>query len=735
MPLNALKRLIRSHLTHHGRFMSLIWTLFALSQSPAQSGDCQGQILDPSGKPVFAANVFLQQHPQTGTVTDPSGLFTLAIDDLTETDSLVVKYAGYDLLVLSVEGCLQKCQTIQLREREMTLDEVRIRARSPVAEQFSVRRLEQMDIYTDPFAAADPLRAITSLPASTNADESANPVLRGSAADLSQVIVNGVPIYQPVRNSQLNGIGNFSLFNTEILERQDLYASNPPLTYGNAAAGLVDIQTNRSRPSNSWRAAISMANLGIFRNQQLPGEGFAQIYGNWQFSNLFTGIHPRSLDNLQSFGALDLGAHLYLPIGKSWTLQTLSYGIRESYEVNTRLSGQEELVSGARDRTFHVVSLRRKGKKDVLSVNVGQDLSQSDTNLGALDADRLRHQSYYAVEYKRYATRNLSWQMGANVDHWQETRQDVMPRYFFAFEKGAPTIQVDTSLHRTLIEGHGYVKWDPVSQIHLSAGIRAGMAPGLADYPYLGMQASGRWDVFKDHSVLLSAGKYHSFLPMGVRFQGFSMIQSRQVALDYQIRHRDAAWDIALFHKAERGPQSNGGLVIDEAIVSGVELAWQQNMGDYLALSLANTWLRQRIRFVADSEAYRGRQDFPFFLKGALSVRHPVLPVVTVTSIVRPGQVITPIVAGNFQPDIGRYAPVFPDEVHGERLPYYHNLSLALSRYIPLHRGSLVLFLNGNNLLNRRNPQERRYAADYSSFTYDMYSLRTLYAGLVWEWQ
>lgn len=54
-------------------------------------------------------------------------------------------------------------------------------------------------------------------------------------------MLNGVSIYKPVIASQLNNQGFFSLFNPEIINRQYVYASNPPLIYGNTSAGLVRV--------------------------------------------------------------------------------------------------------------------------------------------------------------------------------------------------------------------------------------------------------------------------------------------------------------------------------------------------------------------------------------------------------------------------------------------------------------------------------------------------------------
>ena len=70
--------------------------------------------------------------------------------------------------------------------------------------------------------------------------------MRGGSADRSRVFINGSPVLNPVRNGQDNGMGNFSILNTEIIDKQYVYASNPPLIYGNSSAGIVDIETNKN---------------------------------------------------------------------------------------------------------------------------------------------------------------------------------------------------------------------------------------------------------------------------------------------------------------------------------------------------------------------------------------------------------------------------------------------------------------------------------------------------------
>ncbi|PTT75809.1 hypothetical protein DBR25_07470, partial [Chryseobacterium sp. HMWF001] len=107
--------------------------------------------------------------------------------------------------------------------RSKKIEEVIVVGKNPISEKFSVVKIEKLDIYFNPMSNGDALKAITILPASTSVDESANPTLRGGSADRTRVFINGSPVLNPVRNSQTNGLGNFSLLNTEIIDKQYVY--------------------------------------------------------------------------------------------------------------------------------------------------------------------------------------------------------------------------------------------------------------------------------------------------------------------------------------------------------------------------------------------------------------------------------------------------------------------------------------------------------------------------------
>lgn len=229
----------------------------------------KGCVQDAKKQGIFAANVYLKSSPQTGVTTDFEGNFSLFARN--SLDTLIVSFIGYKTKKISLPNInIEQKLIVILKEKDEYLEAVLITAKDPISEQFSVTKMTMLkDVYLNPTSQGDPLKAISSLPISTNTDETANPSLRGSSADRTRVLLNGVPIYNPVKASQLNNQGFFSLFNPELIEKQYVYASNPPLSYGNASAGLVEIQTVKNLKNNSLSVSNSLANFGVFLSQKI----------------------------------------------------------------------------------------------------------------------------------------------------------------------------------------------------------------------------------------------------------------------------------------------------------------------------------------------------------------------------------------------------------------------------------------------------------------------------------
>jgi hypothetical protein len=136
-----------------------------------------GVVRDARSKQVLPGVVLmLARHPKCNQVTDSAGRFACTLQAF--PDTVTFSSVGYKTfrLVVPKPGTVQ----ISLSEDLQLLRALTVSARPAVSESFAVNKLQKLDVYTNPMAAGDPLKAITILPSSTPTDDSAEPALRGS---------------------------------------------------------------------------------------------------------------------------------------------------------------------------------------------------------------------------------------------------------------------------------------------------------------------------------------------------------------------------------------------------------------------------------------------------------------------------------------------------------------------------------------------------------------------------
>jgi hypothetical protein len=151
-------------------FITII--LFCL---PAYSQTLKGWITDTRNESLpFVAGT------TNGITSNGNGRFELIVTPENRNDTVVFTFVGHETQKTAINRLdVSKELHIRLKEKAMSLQEVTIVARQPISEEFASQKLNQLDIYQNPTANADPLKAIVMLPASTTTDESANPSLRG----------------------------------------------------------------------------------------------------------------------------------------------------------------------------------------------------------------------------------------------------------------------------------------------------------------------------------------------------------------------------------------------------------------------------------------------------------------------------------------------------------------------------------------------------------------------------
>jgi len=692
----------------------------------------QGKVVDESEAPVFAANVYVANQPSAGVTTGLEGTFKLNIDAAVDADTLIVSYLGYDKYRLPVDEVnTEEPLYIPLTPDQKVLQEVVVKAKDPIAEDFSVETLEKLDVYYNPFSNGDALKAITALPASTNVDESANPSLRGSSPDRSIVAMNKVPVYRPVRNSQINGIGNFSLFNTEIIDKQYVYPSNPPLLYGNTSAGLVEVQTTNELTQNNLQLSAGIANAGFLWSQQLGGEqSFIQLYGNRQFSDAFLELNKGSFDYLKSFQNYDLGLNLHHQWNEYWSLNLYSYGIEESYQAQQYLYAYEGLAQADKRRNFNIFNLEYTKGKWSVSLDNGSNFSQTDFSLGNIQSSLVNHHAYTAINAKYFPNASTSIQVGANHDYGYYRFRDSFPAYYYALSPEDPTVLENSATDNHLIESYAYAKWKAPSGLALSAGLRKNL-PTQDQADYLSYQLTARYPFKEAHALQLSAGQYHNYRKPGFLAKYFELLRSRQLALDYNYEQDNRNIKLAVFYKEEDGRQERDFYTFNNINTLGIEVSYQQQFFKYFNLLLSNTFLDRDIQI--EEQTYRARNSLDYLLKASLSFNHPKWFNLSLAYIDRPGTFYTPIDDAIFNEQANAYEPVFGSEFNSASLGNYRNLSLSLNRYFRLGTTAIVGFITANNILDHKNQSGVVYNADYSETRFNYFQQRTFYAGVVWQ--
>lgn len=692
----------------------------------------KGTVQDKKGEPVFAANTYLKSVPEEGVTTNFDGNFSLSVTNL--NDTLVVSFIGYEIkkIPLSAIDITQKI-TVILEETAQTLSEVIITAKDPISEQFAVTKIDKIKgIYLNPVSKGDPLKAITVLPSSTNTDETANPSLRGSSAERSRVILNGVPVYKPTRANNLNNQGFFSLFNAEIIDNLYVYASNPPLTYGSTSAGLVEIQTLRNLEANQLQVSASLASLGVFLSQNIRKDtSFIQVYGNYQFSDAFLAIQKNKLPNIKNFYTKDAGINFHTKIGKRIEFNSYNYFIDESFNGYAQSFNYKGTVSTLNRRIFTVNNFRYHSKKGVLSINSGTNNAKQNYKFANIKSAQKTNQVYTSIDYKWQLLESTNLQFGASYDYHRNRFADSIPTHYYALSPDLPSYFSETSVRNHILEAYLYTNWDINDKFTFSSGMRSNFPLKNQKY-YFSSQIGLKYRLNSRNAFLLSGGKYHNYSMPSYYSKTYNLLSSHQLALDYSYEFKNILLKTAAYFKNETGGKpTNIFFKTDQVNTLGLEFYLEYNFYKYFKFSLSNSFINQKVTI--NNKKYNGSNHFNYFLKSTIQYNNPKLFSVALTYTTRPGIYYNEITGSVFKDNSGFYEPVFSTNLFGAQYGNYNRLDASLSKYIKFKKNALITFASVSNIFDTKNEKIALYNTDYSKKYFDFYQFRSVYFGVVWQ--
>lgn len=198
---------------------------------------------EESGETLIGANVFLEDDPANGTITNTYGFYSITLPE--GQYKLVFSYLGYQSAVKEIVLSENKVLNTELAPG-IEMKEVIVSAKEEEeddnVESTSMGRVnlpvEQIKIIPALLGEVDILKTIQLLPGVSSAGEgSAGFYVRGGGADQNLVLLDEAVVY----NSG-HFLGFFSVFNADAIKNTTLIKGGIPSVYGGRLSSVLDIQ-------------------------------------------------------------------------------------------------------------------------------------------------------------------------------------------------------------------------------------------------------------------------------------------------------------------------------------------------------------------------------------------------------------------------------------------------------------------------------------------------------------
>ncbi len=713
----------------------LSWTVTINAQS------IKGTVYDENKTPLPYADVHFLEQPSKGTITDSKGNYIIEVPQgkkLTET-ILVVNYMGYKTKQIQVK---KNSLDIHLELDQNILFEVQLKPISGSEEAFAIKKMKKMDIYTIPGTSADPLLALNVFPYSTASLEVANPALRGSNPSQNMVYLNNFLVNNPVRNNQLTGIGSFSIFNLEIIDKEFIYPSNPPLNYGNSTGGVIDLSTVRE-VENMASLSLTLANVGGFFSRELSKNTFIQGYSNYQFSDFFLKVNNKAFENINNFKSVDAGINFNHKFNYKLYLNSFSYAIQEDVSANTNLLNAFTLNETSHKRFFNVTNLVYEPTENTkITANLGHDFSKANSKLGGYDVENPNTNYSYSVEAEFKQSEKHKLYSGLSATMKTHKYSGEKPLFFYTISEEFPTQDFDDDMRIKLYEGFIRSRWK-FDNLNLSFGIRKNL-PVTWDVlnntykeNYTSFQINSLYKV-KKHQISVSGGVYHSISEPNILNQNLKFYQSKQFSIDYNYKKENLEISSAVFYKKDIEKDLGGNDLVN--LISSRDINTNiLGLEYFIRNSFLNDKLNAYFSFTTISAQsltnsilrYTGANDIDYNVRLSLAYKVKDFTFSALYNI-RDGGYHTSVNDVTFMSDLNAYRPTFNRVPNNKKFDPYNILNLNVN-HIAFIKGkmNIVSFLALNNILNTKNQRNIYFNEDFTNSEFEYYQRFNMYFGVV----
>lgn len=686
-----------------------------------------GRVLDYNGDSIaFATVSYLRSDITQRTITTALGSFQFEGDLICDSDAiLTIRSPAHNDAIISCDKFVSKGGAITLKQK-LDSDVIIVRARK-ISQSFAPLSLNKLEVVTNPTSKGDPLVAVSTLPFSTNTNDSAEIALRGSPAEASRIYFNDIPIYEAIRGATIDRTTRgFSLFSPSIIGEVEIYPSNPPLYLGNTSAGAVRLLSDDVVESSS---TIFLGTTGVGATTGLSDTGSSntlQLFANYANLELSTQINPDLDETLESFESVNVGASAKIQTPGDGELKVFSIGDYEAGAFPIQILAMPGVFENENTTSITTANLEYVFNKIRIKTDFGYTYAKSNQIFESLDVENKNQYVFASGDISGTAANDrLRYRIGASHEIIDLISVGNQPASFFLFEENAPANAIDVEQHikQTSLYGYGLFLFE--NGISISAGIRQNFRV-LSDDNF-SFQAGIAYEKGARH-LSISAGRYHSFLLPESAFVSPTIgLRADQVAMDYSIKFSRGKFAFGVFAKNERA--TNGR----ERDIIGVESAITYSFTD--AFRVTASYTRAIVEEEQFGQRFTGENSIDYFIRAGATYSFPSAGEISINYVTRNGTRFTEIIDGLPIEGSNFFEPVFANEINEGRLDRFASLDFSYSVAAKFFPGNTkpILFISAANLLDRQNPRSLAYSQDFSLATEQSFSRRTLTFGLVFQ--
>jgi len=506
------------------------------TQSQPITQTIKGTVYDiQTREPLIGATVIIRDsEPLRGASTDAGGSFRISGVPLGR-HALQVNYVGYEPViipeVMATSG-REVVVDVGLRESIAEMGEVivtpEIRKNKPLnamatvsSRSFSVEEARRYAGGMD-----DPARLVSAFAGVAVGNVQDNAIIvRGNSPKGISWRVEGVEIPTPhhLPGGNVAGGGVVTIFSSHMLDNSDFHTSAFPAEYGNALAGVFDMNL-RTGNSTAHQHTFQAGTLGLDVASEgpiVPGSNASYLF-NYRYSTLGLLTDLDVVPTDQEFRYQDLSFKFNLPTRNAGTFSLWGLGgidrMAQPLETNPlewendwdRVSFDWDIQMGAAGlshrlltgkRTYVSTTLAATGTRNsMVTIRQDDDLVPHD-DLDATDnSGKLSLGSYISHTFSP----RVSTKTGATVKRLQ---------YNLAMSS---TIDSDPSTYRDVIDESGSShevefysqwRWDLAQNLVLNAGVNSGYF-ALNEAFWVDPRVALRYDLNDRHSLSLGYGRH-----------------------------------------------------------------------------------------------------------------------------------------------------------------------------------------------------------------------------------